>query len=175
VEIRRNPGSYDPRSLVTELRELTALHSPDEVFRDRLNDMRYPRSETKKPLKYFLMTLEHYVRWFDEGAQGRPICRDKVRVFDFENGTIEHVYAENADQPDVQLEPLLDTIGNLTFLSPAENEAAGAKSFAGKKPYLANSTSTLNREIAAENSWTAEVVKKRQERLITIALRVFAV
>lgn len=175
VDIRKDPQAYQVKSLMMDLRDLIRLHAPDDVFKDRLQQLRYPRSESKKPLKYFLMTLEHYVRWFNEGANGRPVCRDKVRVLDFENGTIEHVYPENATQPDVQLDPLLDTLGNLTFLSPPENDAAGAKSFADKKAYLENSASTLNREIAAEQNWTAQVVRRRQDRLIDIAARVFCV
>jgi len=173
VAIRKNPAAFDPRALIADLGELITTHASDPVFSSRLKEFRYPRSESKKPLKYFLMTLEHYVRWFDEGAQGRATCRDKVRVLDFENGTIEHVYPENAAQPDLQLEPLLDTLGNLTILSPAENDAAGAKGFAKKKPYLQASTITLNQQIAAEQDWTATVVQKRQERLIEMALRVF--
>lgn len=175
VEIRRDPAAYDPRKLIADLRDLLNTHAPDSVFASRLNELRYPRSESKKPLKYFLMTLEHYVRWFDEGAKGRPTCHDRVRVFDFENGTIEHVYPENAAQPDPQLDPLLDTLGNLTFLSPAENDAAGAKGFAQKKPYLSASTTTLNKQIAAEQDWTAPIVLQRQERLIKMALSVFEV
>jgi hypothetical protein len=174
AEIRKDPRAFRSSSLMTDLRDLLALHAPDDVFQNRLHQLRYPRSESKKPLKYFLMTLEHYVRWFNEGANGRPVCRDKVRVLDFENGTIEHVYSENAAQPDIQLDQLLDSLGNLTFLSPSENDAAGAKSFAEKKHYLDTSASTLNREIAAEANWTAQVVRKRQERLIEMALRVFS-
>ncbi|WP_287297905.1 DUF262 domain-containing HNH endonuclease family protein [Mesorhizobium sp.] len=174
VEIRRNPAAYNMGSLVTDLHDLIALHAPDDVFRSRLAAFGYPRSESKKPLKYFLMTLEHYVRWFDDGAKGRPDCRDRVRVFDFENGTIEHIYAENAAQPDPQLQPLLDTLGNVTMLSPAENDAAGAKNFADKKKYLAASTSKLNQEIAAEQDWTVQAIGRRHDRLIEMALRVFA-
>lgn len=175
AEIRKDPRAYRSSSLMSDLRDLVGLHAPDDVFKQRLQQLRYPRSESKKPLKYFLMTLEHYVRWFNEGANGRPVCRDKLRVLDFENGTIEHIYPENPAQPDVQLDPLLDTLGNLTFLSPSENDAAGAKSFADKKVYLETSASTLNREIAAEADWTAQMVRKRQDRLIDMALRVFSV
>jgi hypothetical protein len=156
-----------------DLRELLALHAPDDVFRDRLSSLRYPRAESRKPLKYFLMTLEHYVRWFDEGAQGRPVCRDLTRLLDFENTTIEHVYPENAEPPDATLEPLLDTLGNLTILSPDENIAAGDKTFDRKRPYFRRSTCTLNQQIGAVETWTVSVVETRQARLIDIALAVF--
>jgi hypothetical protein len=174
INIRRDPTTYRTGALANDLKQLLALHAPDDVFRNRLEVFGYPRSASKKPLKYFLMTLEHFVRWYDEGAQGRPDCRDRVRVFDFENGTIEHIYPENAEEPDAQLEPLIDTLGNLAVLSPAENDAAGAKSFIEKKRYLSGSTSTMNQEIAAEAQWNAQSVRRRHERLIQMAMHIFA-
>jgi len=175
VAIRRDPANFSVGDLARDLRDLIARHAPDDVFAARLGGLHYPRSESKKPLKYFLMSLEHYVRWYDEGAQGKPVCRDRMRVLDFDNATIEHIYAENAGQPDLQLTPLIDTLGNLTILSPAENDAAGAKGFTAKRPYLQASTSTLNQQIAAETDWTPQIVRARQERLVKIGLRVFVV
>lgn len=174
VEIRRDPGQYRPKTLIQDLHEVLALHAPDDVFKDRLGSLRYPRTESRKPLKYFLTTLEHYVQWFDDGAQGRPVCRDIARIIDFENTTIEHVYPENAEPIDALLDPLVDTLGNLTILSPGENIAAGDKTFDRKKPYFARSHCTLNHQISQEPLWSAEVVERRQARLINMALAVFA-
>lgn len=175
VEIRRDPAAYKVGTLTTELRRLIALHAPDEVFAERLSALRYSRTESNKPLKYLLMTLEHYVRWFDEGAQGRPVCRDRMRVLDFENATIEHIYPENSADLDPLLVPLLDMLGNLTILSPEENDKAGAKSFAAKRPYLKDSTSTLNNQVAMVEDWNAVAIAARQARLVDIAKKVFAI
>jgi hypothetical protein len=175
VEIRRGPAAYRVATLTAELRRLTNLHAPDDVFAERLSALRYTRSESNKPLKYLLMTMEHYVRWFDEGAQGRPVCRDRMRVLDFENATIEHIYPEKSDEQDPLLIPLLDTLGNLTILSPEENDKMGAKSFAAKRAYLSNSTSTLNNQIAALETWNTASILERQARLIEMAKRVFSV
>ena len=173
VEIRRDPSSYRPGALIGELSDLIERLAPDEVFQPRLDALHYPRSDSRKPLKYFLMTLEHYVRWFDEGGQGRPDCRDNTRVLDFENSTIEHIYPEHASQADAQLDPYLDNLGNLTILGPEDNDAAGDKSFTDKKRYFQNSHNMLNRQIAAEDAWTAEAVRRRQERLVEMGLSVF--
>ncbi|AXE65289.1 hypothetical protein BBF93_14495 [Hyphomonas sp. CACIAM 19H1] len=173
VDIRRDPAAYRPGGLVQELRELIERLAPDEVFRPRLEALHYTRSESRKPLKYYLMTLEHFARWFDDGAQGRPTCRDNTRVLDFENSTIEHIYPENAAEPDPLLEPYLDTLGNLTILGPEDNDAAGHKSFADKRRYFEASQNTLNRQVAAEANWTADAVRQRQERLVQMGLSVF--
>ncbi|WP_404337781.1 DUF262 domain-containing protein [Sphingomonas sp. MMS12-HWE2-04] len=175
VEIRRDPSAYRVGALIAELRRLIGLHAPDDVFGSQVAALRYLRAESNKPLKYLLMTLEHYVRWFDEGAQGRPACRDRMRVLDFENATIEHIYPENAEDQDPHLLPLLDTLGNLTILSPEENDKAGAKDFAAKRPYLKGSTSTLNNQIAEIDDWNAAAIQNRQARLVDMAKKVFAV
>ncbi len=119
------------------------------------------------------MTLEHHIRWFDEGAQGRPKCRDRTRVLDFENSTIEHIYPEHAAQPNETLEPYLDTLGNLTILCPEDNDAAGDKSFADKQPVFAASHTMLNHQISEEADWTVDAILRRQERLVTMGLSVF--
>jgi len=173
VSIRRAADDFRPGALIHDLGELVERLAPDEVFRPRLEALHYPRSESRKPLKYFLMTLEHHVRWFDDGAQGRPQCRDRTRVLDFENSTIEHIYPEHAVQPNADLEPYLDTLGNLTILGPEDNDAAGDKSFADKKGYFAQSHSLLNRQIAEEENWTVDALLRRQERLVQMGLRVF--
>jgi hypothetical protein len=175
VEIRRDPAAYRVSALTAELRRLIGLHAPDDVFGNQVAALRYLRAESNKPLKYLLMTLEHYVRWFDEGAQGRPVCRDRMRVLDFENATIEHIYPENAEDQDPLLTPLLDTLGNLTILSPEENDKVGAKGFAAKRPYLKKSTSTLNNEIAAVADWNAAAITDRQARFVEMAKKVFVV
>ncbi|QBQ10262.1 DUF262 domain-containing protein [Pseudomonas sp. SXM-1] len=175
VEIRRNPARYDPRTLTNDLRELLETHAPDEIFRDRLSLLHYPRSQSKKIVKYFLMTLEHFINWYDGGAQGNPLCRDKVRVFDFEMATIEHVYAENATERDEELDTLLDTLGNLTILSQFENNNVGAASFAEKRAVFAASTSALNQQIAAEPVWTADIILARKLRLVEIGTKVFII
>ncbi|PJH86276.1 MULTISPECIES: DUF262 domain-containing protein [Pseudomonas] len=175
VDIRRNPAKYDPRTLTNDLRELLETHAPDDLFRDRLSLLHYPRSQSKKIVKYFLMTLEHFVNWYDGGAQGSPLCRDKVRVFDFEMATIEHVYAENATERDDELDTLLDTLGNLTILSQFENNNVGAASFAEKRAVFAASTSTLNQQIAAEPVWTAEIIHSRKLRLVEIGTKIFII
>lgn len=173
VDIRRDPGAYQPGRLVQDLRELVDRLAPDDVFRARLEALHYPRSDSRKPLKYYLMTLEHFARWFDDGAQGRPKCRDNTRVLDFENSTIEHIYPEHAAAPDPLLEPYIDTLGNLTILSPEENDAAGDKAFPDKKRYFEASQNLLNRQIAAEAEWTADAVRQRQVRLVDMGLSIF--
>jgi hypothetical protein len=176
VDIRRDASNFKMGDLKADLAKLLLAHVPDETFRSQLAQLRYAQSDlSNAPLKYLLLTLEDYFRWYDDNPQGQPVCRDEVRLLDFETGTIEHIYAQNADAPDLALDALVNTLGNLTFLSGPENDRAGSKPFAEKRAYFAESTSHMNRRIAEHETWTVEVIEARAAELVTMALRVFAI
>ncbi len=176
VSIRRDANGFRIGDLRRDLASLCETYASDETFNQTLSSLRYSRTEaTNKPLKYLLMTLEDYARWFDDGAQGAPVCRDETRILDFETGTIEHVYAENTEPVDYSLLPLMDTLGNLTYLSGPENNAAGAKPFNEKKGYFENSSSLLNRRIGANTVWTPAIIEERTQNLVAMGMKIFAV
>lgn len=171
-----DPAAYRVGKLRSALHSLQTAKALDSIFRSNLpSELTYKPGGGNKPLKYFLMTTEHYVRWYQEGAQGKPKCKDTTRVFDFTNTTIEHIHPQNAAPPDPALEKLVNTLGNLTFLGPKDNDAAGNKSFAQKKPIFEKSSVLLNRMIGRENSWDKSRVEARQQHLIEMALKIFSV
>ena len=173
VEIRKDPSKYKLTMLTTNLQALLDKHAKDLVFRRRLQEMMYSRELTNKPLKYFLITLENYLRWYRKGANGTPKCLDKMQVFDPSATTVEHVYPEKATPPDLVMLPLLDTLGNLTLLGPNDNDAAGNEAFTIKKAIFAKSPLTLNQEISQKPAWTEAVVKARQIDLEDAAIKIF--
>jgi hypothetical protein len=176
IAIRRQGDDFRVADLRRDLAALCETYASQETFHQGLLSLRYSRTEaTNKPLKYLLMTLEDYARWFQDGAQGAPTCRDETRILDFETGTIEHIYAENTVPADNSLLPLLDTLGNLTYLSSPENIAAGAKPFNDKKVYFAKSSSLLNREIGESAAWTPDAVEQRTSRLVGMGIKIFAI
>lgn len=176
VEIRSAPEEFRVGALREELRRLTDRYVPDDEFRASVEQMRYVHGQGgNKPLKYLLMTIEDYHQWLDDNPQGEPVCRDKSRLLDFEGGTIEHIYAQHADDRDAALDALVDTLGNLTVLSGPENDRMGSKPFAQKRPLFAESTSTMNRQVGAKEDWTVEVIESRGRLLVDKAMIVFAI
>lgn len=173
VEIRKAPATYKIGLLRTKLQALLDKSAKDAVFQTRLQTLMYSRELTNKPLKYFLITLENYLRWYRDGAKGQPKCLDKMQVFDPSATTVEHVYPEKAAPSDPALEPLLDTLGNLTLLGSTDNDAAGNNPFAKKRAIFEKSVVSLNREIAKNAAWTVAVVAARQKDLEDVALKVF--
>lgn len=174
VLIRQDPSRYSINSFKNDLQTLQS-RAPDNVFEPQLNQLAYSASRGNKQIKYLLTTLEHYFRWYEGGASGTPQCRDKSRVFDFTNTTIEHIYPQNASGTnlDQSMEGLKHTLGNLTFLGREDNEMADDSNFNTKKSILSSSSVQMNRKIAEKTTWSATEVQARQQILIEISKKVF--
>ncbi|CAA2136847.1 DUF262 domain-containing protein [Methylobacterium bullatum] len=176
VNIRRDPGAYKFNAIRSELGDLIARHVPDDVFKSAIEQLRYSHSPAgNKPVKYLLLTLEDYTAWFDANPQGSPVCRDHMRLLDFETGTIEHIYSQNAEERDVNLDPLVDALGNLTLLSGPENDRCGNRPYIGKRAVLAESTSIMNRRIAENAVWTPGLIESRSQVITNMAMRIFQI
>lgn len=177
VLIRTNPGGYNIDNLKNTLRALLHSRVNDVQFRSSLDSMSYKEGGGNKPLKYFLMTLEHYKRWFDTGATGSPVCNDKTRVYDFSSTTIEHVYPRNAHGAVITttLEPLKNEIENLTFMGPTDNVAGGNDDFVTKKSIFSASSVSLNTYIGSLSQWTTVELARRKTELKDMACAIFIV
>ena len=174
-QIRTQTNLYTTSSFITQLRVLQASKVNDTVFTSALNNLQYKDGGGNQPLKYFLLTLEYYLRWYRNGAHRLPKVLDKTRIYDFTATTIEHIYPQKAPagQKIVTLEPLINTLGNLTILGPLDNGLGGNEKFINKKPLFVASSVTMNREIGTNTKWSVVELKKRQNDLIAIALKVF--
>lgn len=170
--IRENPGAFAVAALTAELQALLDQHAPDALFTSRLDELKYTKTATNKPLKYLLLTLDAYEPWYAAGHAGTPVA-DKTRVADPAQNTLEHVYPQSSAAPDPLLEPKVNSLGNVAVLSPADNGAAGNHPFAIKQPILAQSLYRLNRWIGARPLWDAATVDARQTLLKDMAAAVF--
>lgn len=176
VEIRRNADAFDMGAFRAELHVLVERYIPDATFEAAVEQLRYTRGQFgNKSLKYLLMTLEDYHRWFDDNPQGDPVCRDETRILDIESGTIEHVYAQHADDQDPALDAMVDTLGNLTFLSGPENDRLGSRAFAHKRALFQESGSTMNRLIGERETWTVQAIEERTAHLVAMTMRIFQI
>lgn len=104
-----------------------------------------------------------------------PICKDKSRIYDFAGSSIEHIYPQNALTKfrEESLEPLKNTLGNLTLQDPAQNTLGGNNPFADKRSPHQESTVLLTRDVAANSIWTKVEIENHKKLLIDIALKVF--
>lgn len=173
VDIRAKGERYSPNSLRKLCRTLIQDKAPDELFAANLAALEYNTDRSNKPLKYFLMTTEHYRQWCDDGATGSPKCKDKTRVYDFTNTTIEHIYPQNPESPDSTLEPYTNTLGNLTFLGPNDNNDAANTPYSTKRPIFQKSSVGLNRSIGENATWDVKAIEKHRDALIGYAKTIF--
>jgi hypothetical protein len=176
LAIRQNPNSYRVSSMKPKLQNLINTKASDLTFGNSLVTLEYQESGgSNKPLKYFLMTLEYYYQWYKGGANGTPVCVDKSRVYDFAGTSIEHVYPRNAvgSVLDSSLEPLKNTLGNLTIMDPAQNTIGGNDGFTIKQSLYQSSSVVLTQEIGAKTTWTQTEIDDRKISLIDAAIVIF--
>lgn len=175
--IRNDPNTYSIRNLNDELKNLVNDKVSDETFAQKIRELTYEpgRGQGNKYIRYFLMTINEYLKWYEEGANGTPAAKKKSYVMDFSNFTLEHIYPQQADENNrsQELEEVKHSLGNLTFLDPNENISAANKPFEKKRTMFADSNLHINRRIAENKLWTREVVTKRTEQLAKVAVKVF--
>ena len=171
----RDTSNYKIGELRKELKILAEKTVPDSIFEANLKEIKYSARGGNGHIRYMLITLEDYAKWCEEGAQGTPKCKDKTRVFDFSNTTLEHVYPQSAKGANkiAVLEAVKHAIGNLTIFGPKDNDSAANKPYAAKRPVLQESNLKLNRDIGANRNWTRQIVEKRTEKLAKLAIKIF--
>lgn len=176
VSIRRNPANYSVTTLVNDLQQLQNIKAQDQTFITLLDGLVYKPSGGNKPLKYFLITIEHFLSWYNSRATGAPTC-NKTVVFDFSNTTIEHIYPLNPpnNNIDPDLTEFVNSLGNLTFLGPNDNNNIANEDFITKKRVYSSSSVKLNQEIADLNIWDQNALLTRQNKLKQIAQVIFRV
>ena len=177
VEIRKNPSGYSLNNLKSKLQNLLNTRADDRLFKASLDSLIFKKNGgSNKPLKYFLITIEDYWRWFHEdNAVGEPFCKDKSHLYQFADTTIEHIYPFNASGADynVATDELKNIIGNLTILGALDNSTIGNNDFSAKRPILKGSSVKMNHDIANETSWSRIEILKRTEKLKDMAVKIF--
>lgn len=173
--IRADPNKYKLGTLRSELLALVDEKVPLDVFEANLRQVKYNPRGGNGHIRYMLIALEDFRGWYDKGANGQPKAKDKTKVFDFSNTTLEHVYPRSAVGNDkvAAMEPLKDELGNLAIFGPQDNDALANKPFSGKKAALAKSSLQLNRDIGAHKTWSKASITARTDDLIEMALKIF--
>ena len=177
IAIRSNSSSYNVSTIRTKLQNLIDIKASNLTFGNYLSTLEYRESGgSNKPLKYFLMTIEYYSQWYKDGANGIPVCIDKSRIYDFAGTSIEHVYPRNATGLvlDSNLEPLKNTLGNLTIMDPAQNNIGGNDGFTSKQVLYQASSVSLTKEIGEKTNWTHTEISGHQSFLINAASEIFS-
>jgi hypothetical protein len=154
---------------VGELFELVKDIVPsDDRFRSVFEGYRPP---TNKIARYYLLALEK-----KKTGKAEP---ELVPNEDEEKVNLEHVFPRNAKEEDwsafdgVDRAEWSSRLGNLALLQKSKNIRLGNKSFAVKKPKLAESELLLTKMIGESADWTPEAIVERQTQLADLAIKVW--
>ena len=100
----------------------------------------------------------------------------------YEHVTIEHVLPQNPKQGSAWLKLFRNKdnpdqhasrLGNLTFLTREQNQAADRHDWPVKQPILAGSGFVLSEQASAIPDWTPQAIRQRTEEMIAILLKGF--
>ena len=174
LALRDRPDVLDIQALTEGLQELLDTYATLAVFAQRLRSLRHGAGQNAE-IRYLLAMIEWMDVWFTNGAQGAPRTGDETRGIDLRIVTLEHISASEAPDTTPEVQPLLDTVGNLTLLSEGDNNAAGNKPFAEKMPIYERSNFAINRALAADraDTWGVVEVTGRQDELIVRSEAIF--
>jgi hypothetical protein len=157
-----------------QLNNLQINHAKDHTFEVGLLDqLNYGITSNRLIIRHFLATIEDYYSWCKKGGTGN-LNPDKTRLFDIATLTIEHIHAKNPTSPNLDLDPMVNNLGNLSFWGGNDNSKAGNKPFNLKRSDYSGSSIALNRDLATLSIWDIDEVRKRQKLLIDMALKIFS-
>lgn len=174
--VRLNKDKYKVSTYKRNIQELLKKKEANASFNSIVADqLKYnPHGGSNKTLRYFLVTAEYYLEWYKKGAQGEPKY-DKNMIIEFRKTSVEHIHPRKAISTDKKLNELMHSLGNLTILGEKDQDAAGNKEFAQKKPVFSKSPLLMNREIATCDKWDVQEVRKREKMLVDVAKKIFKI
>ncbi|MBW7472314.1 DUF262 domain-containing protein [Marinobacter sp. F4218] len=157
-----------------DLNSLINEKADDQLFETYLKQLKYQKKASNRLLKYFLITLEDYWRWYKEDNNNKPKVKETSRSLHMDDTTLEHVYPQNPKAGDIitKLREKVHDLGNITLLGPGDNVEFGNDTFDEKKEKLANTTISMNRWFENKDL-SPSLIDDRAEELIILAKKVF--
>lgn len=157
-------GEIDRGIPVADMRELDVT---TELRNKALLNLRSPSFDAKHFSARVLRRISIAM-----GQDPGPIAHDRLtiehvlpRAFAPRSGWRTHFPSQRAVKQHAH------RLGNLTFLSPAENQKADQQDWPEKRSILARSQYVLSRRLAESKAWTAAEIFSRTEELISILFK----
>ena len=173
ISLRSNSFVVD--NYILSLKNLITSSCSDTIFKEALNSKFAYSDNNISKMRYFLSTLEYYYVWYtDASATRSPIPNPSENIiYTIDVNQIEHIYPQNADITDPDLEPVKHNIGNLSFWSAGENQSASNTTFTDKLSLYINSNIKLTSSICIYPTWSSKEYENRRDVLIDMALKIF--
>lgn len=176
VKIRNDPTAYSLGGLKTVLKRFMTTECTNEVFTAGLSNMRYRTTGSNKQLRYFFSTLNEYIEWYRDGANGKPQANTSI-VINYDNVTIEHICSQSDDATQAGFtEETKHNISNLTILTAVENnDKVRNKKYVEKQPIYVDSSYVINRYFSDVATWDQAESEKWLSYIKDAACKIFVV
>lgn len=156
------------------------VESVVEAFRDEVpSDRAFEAALATSPIRkgwlarYLLRAIER-----KRSASSEPELVPNENV---EEVNLEHVLPKSPDMGWHQyvradeVDSLVLLLGNQVLLKKSHNRRLGNKLFVEKQPILAASEFSLTKEVAANDTWTSDLIRQRSEQLASEAVEIWGV
>jgi hypothetical protein len=149
------------------LREISPLDAEKKLVDGTLSNLRSRTFEAKRYSDLVMRRIS-----LELGQDPGPLHPDGV--------TIEHILPRHPNdgtdwwrqfRTRPQIAEYANRLGNLAFLSRAENQLASAHSYEEKRRILAGSRFLLARDAASAATWAPDTIRQRTDRLIGVLTR----
>jgi Protein of unknown function DUF262/Protein of unknown function (DUF1524) len=177
-EAARQARTQGPAELIAFIEPRVYQLVDDEAFKTRLEALRYTRNTAL--IRHLLAMAEDHLAWYRRGAKGSPTSSE-LRTFDMGKVTLDHIYPQSpkAGEVDQELEPLRHNLGNLTILVDQDNSSiSNLLPAAPEKLSVYDLAVQMTREVAEtirKSGWSPSSVSTRQDELVAILNKVYAI
>lgn len=176
LRMRSEGPAYSVASLQARLATLINARAADVNFIELLHaKLQYSdNSSNNRIIRHFLSTIESYKRSYDRNDA--KLTANEMIVFDVSLTTIEHIYNRNTQVSlqNTELEPIKNSLVNLTLMAANDNSILGSPPFVDKRPEYLQSQVGITRDLASYADWTLVETQSRAVQLNNLALKVFS-
>ena len=122
-------------------------------------------------LQYLLYRYEKHLR--DNGSKSDLSQIPSFSQWKSESLTVEHIYPQNPETPDSEMEAVKNSLGNLALLGPEDNTSAGNREYAWKQEeiYSKSVMQMLDELPESAEDWGPETVRSRARDIVSFALK----
>lgn len=174
----RSNGKFPREVFKSKMKKLLEEDGCDlETFKQKIDSKKlmYTKNNTKK-IKYFLSTIEYYRSDYESNDKKNVLDNpSKSKILNDNIIEIEHIYAQNIEKKEEDMECIKHNIGNLTLLEKELNIKNSNKPFVDKKDGYNSEQIIITKELKDLEQWNLETYNDRLKFYQDIASKIYVI
>lgn len=171
----RHEKSLEPELLFSKF--LAGLYPDDEAFTAAF---RTKTSDEYALCRYLLAKINDHLPDSHQGATGRGVS-GQGSLTSTQTTSIDHILPQNPSAEWLKarrhfrggFKAYINRLGNMTLLTPEQNQKIGNGGFQRKREVFASDTLAITRQVAEAEQWTPREIEKRQRWMAQIAAAIW--